>query len=85
MKTNLQKRLTTKWLIRPTGDPFADAGGFAIEYLSEKFPEKDILQLIDYITKIYVEKWGGKTECLFFSIRRLPNLLFKDHEKRKRH
>ena len=25
-----------EWLTRPTGDPFADAGGFAIEYLSDK-------------------------------------------------
>lgn len=56
-----------EWLTRPTGDPFADAGGFAIEYLSEKFPEKDILQLIDYITKIYVEKWGGKLNAFFLN------------------
>ncbi len=56
-----------EWLTRPTGDPFADAGGFAIEYLSEKFPEKDILELIDYITKIYVEKWGGKLNAFFLN------------------
>lgn len=56
-----------EWLTRPTGDPFVDAGGFAIEYLSEKFPEKDILELIDYITKIYVEKWGGKLNAFFLN------------------
>jgi len=56
-----------EWLTRPTGDPFADTGGFAIEYLSEKFPEKDILELIDYITKIYVEKWGGKLNAFFLN------------------
>lgn len=56
-----------EWLTRPTGDPFADAGGFAIEYLSEIFPEKDILELIDYITKIYVEKWGGKLNAFFLN------------------
>jgi len=56
-----------EWLTKPTGDPFADAGGFAIEYLSEKFPEKDILELIDYITKIYVEKWGGKLNAFFLN------------------
>jgi CRISPR-associated protein Cst1 len=61
------KTIDYEWLIRPTGDPFADAGGFAIEYLSEKFPEKDILQLIDYITKIYVEKWGGKLNAFFLN------------------
>lgn len=55
------------WLTRPTGDPFADAGGYAIEYLSEKYPEKDILELIDYITKIYVEKWDGKLHAFFLN------------------
>lgn len=61
------KTIDYEWLTRPTGDPFADAGGFAIEYLSEKFPEKDILELIDYITKIYVEKWGGKLNAFFLN------------------
>ncbi len=61
------KTIKYEWLTRPTGDPFADAGGFAIEYLSEKFPDKDILELIDYITKIYVEKWGGKLNAFFLN------------------
>ena len=61
------KTIDYEWLTKPTGDPFADAGGFAIEYLSEKFPEKDILELIDYITKIYVEKWGGKLHAFFLN------------------
>lgn len=47
MKQNF-KTINYEWLTRPTGDPFADAGGFAIEYLSEKFPEMDI----DIIRKI---------------------------------
>jgi len=66
MKEKL-KTIDYEWLTKPTGDPFADAGGFALEYLSEKFPEKDILELIDYITKIYVEKWGGKLNAFFLN------------------
>ncbi len=61
------KTIDYEWLIKPTGDPFADAGGFAIEYLSEKFPEMDILNLIEYITKIYVRKWGGKLNAFFLN------------------
>jgi len=61
------KTIDYEWLTRPTGDPFADAGGFAIEYLSEKLPEMDILELIDYITKIYVEKWAGKLNAFFLN------------------
>ena len=61
------KNIDYKWLTKPTGDPFADAGGFAIEYLSEKLQEKDILKLIEYITKIYVEKWNGKLNAFFLN------------------
>ncbi len=56
-----------EWLTKQTGDPFVDTGGFVIEYLSMKFPEKDILELIDYITKIYVEKWGGQLNAFFLN------------------
>lgn len=66
MKSN-NKIIENEWLVRPTGDPFADAGGFAIGYLSEKFPDKDILEMIDYITKIYVEKWDGKLHAFFLN------------------
>ncbi|MEA5006963.1 MAG: hypothetical protein VB022_11200 [Rikenellaceae bacterium] len=66
MKEN-QKTIDYEWLTKPTGDPFVDAGGFAIEYLSERYPEMDILDLIDYITKIYVEKWGGKLNAFFLN------------------
>ena len=66
MKENF-KTIEYEWLTRPTGDPFADAGGFAIEYLTEKFPEMDIMELIEYITKIYVEKWGGKLNAFFLN------------------
>ncbi|MCF8458176.1 MAG: hypothetical protein K9H62_19760 [Bacteroidales bacterium] len=55
-----------EWLTKPTGDPFADAGGFAIEYLSEKFPEKDILELIRYVTvDNYISTWKGKLHSYY--------------------
>lgn len=66
MKQNY-KTIDYEWLTRPTGDQFADAGGFAIEYISEKFPEKDILELIDYISKIYIEKWDGQLNAYFLN------------------
>ena len=40
----------------PSGDVFADAGGYALKYLSEKFPEKDILECFnDVISQDGVE------------------------------
>lgn len=55
------------WLICPTGDPFSDAGGYALKYLSEKFPEKGVLELIGLATDIYVDKWGGKLNPFFLN------------------
>ena len=79
------KTINYEWLTRPTGDPFADAGGFAIEYLSEKFPEKDILQLIDYITKIYVEKWDAKLNAFFLNSKITQGLFDSDRKKKETH
>jgi CRISPR-associated protein Cst1 len=60
------KTIEYEWLTRPTGDPFADAGGFAIEYLAEKFPEMDILELIKYVTKDnYISTWKGKLHSYY--------------------
>jgi len=67
MKVNQDYKVDINWLVKPTGDPFADAGGFAIEYLWKKFPDMDIMELIEYITKIYVEKWGGKLNAFFLN------------------
>ncbi|KAA6348131.1 hypothetical protein EZS27_004405 [termite gut metagenome] len=55
------------WLITPTGDPFADVGGFVIKELEERFPDKDILELIEYVTKIYVDKWEAKLNPFFLN------------------
>ncbi len=55
------------WLIRPTGDPFADVGGYVIKFLSERFPEKDIIGLVDLMAKIYVNKWEGKVHPFFLN------------------
>lgn len=51
----------------PSGDPFVDAGGFALNYLSEKFPEKNILELIDFAIDIYVNKWNSAIQRVFFN------------------
>ncbi len=59
------KTIDCDWLIRQTGDPFADIGGYVIKYLLEREPEKDILQLIEEATLIYVNNWEGKLHSFF--------------------
>ncbi len=53
------------WYTHPTGDPFADIGGYTIQCLRErKVTEKnDIISLIEFVTDIYVRKWCGGIKC----------------------
>lgn len=50
-----------------TGDPFIDVGGYVIQSLSEKFPQKTIYELIEYATTVYVKHWGGKLHTYFLN------------------
>jgi CRISPR-associated protein Cst1 len=52
---------------KPTGDPFIDVGGFVILQLGIRFPEKDIFELIEYATNVYVKHWGGKLHTYFLN------------------
>jgi CRISPR-associated protein Cst1 len=64
MKKNI-KTIDYDWLTKPTGDPFADTGGYVIQYLWELYPDKDIDELIEFVTKIYVNDWEGKLHTFF--------------------
>lgn len=63
----LYETINYEKLWSPSGDVFADAGGYALKYLSERYPDKDILELIEYATDIYVNKWGGKLNSFFLN------------------
>lgn len=54
-------------LWNPSGDPFVDAGGYALKFFSEKFPDKDIMELIEYATDIYVDRWDSKINSVFLN------------------
>lgn len=55
------------WLFRPTGDPFADAGGYALKEFEKRYSELDILDIIMKATDIYVDKWAGKINPFFLN------------------
>jgi CRISPR-associated protein Cst1 len=55
------------WLTEPTGDPFVDIGGFVIEYLQEKWPDKSIMDLIKEIAHIYVNNWDNNLHLFFLN------------------
>jgi len=54
---------------KPTGDPFVDAGSDALKYLTGLYPQKTIIELIEKVVKIYVDKWESKINPLFLNSR----------------
>ena len=56
-------------LIKSTGDPFADVGGYVIEALWDdpKLKDKDILGLIEYVANIYINQWNANLHAFFLN------------------
>ena len=50
-----------------TGDPYVDVGGYAIQELAERSPDKSIMELIAEVTQIYVGNWGAKINPFFLN------------------
>lgn len=65
----MNEKVNIEWLTRTTGDPFADTGGWVIKFLWEQphLKDKNILELVEYMAKIYVDKWGGKLHAFFLN------------------
>ena len=60
------KTIDYDWLTKPTGDPFADTGGYVIQYLWEYvYQDKDIDELIKFVIEIYVNDWEKTIFFLF--------------------
>ena len=49
-----------------TDDPFADVRGYVIKYLSEQYPEKDIL-LLKYVADIYNDRGEARLHRFFLN------------------
>ncbi len=54
---------------KPTGDPFVDAGGMALNYVQQDYPEKDLLELIKLVADIYVHSWKANLFAIFHGSR----------------
>lgn len=59
--------INNEYLTCVTGDPFADVGGYAIKEFAERYPDKNILELIEEVTKIYVSRWSAKINPFFLN------------------
>lgn len=67
----------------PTGDPFADVGGYVIKFLRDQphLKEKEILELIEYVTDIYINSWGGNLNAFFLNSKITQNNFKGDRKK----
>ncbi|PMD90539.1 type I-B CRISPR-associated protein Cas8b1/Cst1 [Siphonobacter sp. BAB-5405] len=56
-------------LTHPTGDPFADAGGYVIASLWKEpaLKDKDILGLIEYVANLYINQWNANLHAFFLN------------------
>lgn len=70
-------------LVATTGDPFVDAAGYALQELSNHYPEYNILELIMLATNIYVDKWNAKINPFFLNSK-ITQPAFNTSEKKKR-
>jgi len=51
----------------PTGDPFADVGGYGIKEFAERSPNKSLMDLIAEVTQIYVVNWDARVNHFFLN------------------
>ncbi len=49
----------------PTGDPFVDTGALVLKALHQRFPQKSLKELVDFVTKIYINKWNKNVYKVF--------------------
>ena len=67
-----------------TGDPFVDAGNLALQALAKRFPpDKNIFDLIKFVTKIYVDDWNGKLHSIFHGSK-ITNPSIRGPERKKK-
>lgn len=61
------EKVNKDWLIRRTGDPFADIGGIVLKILIREQKTDDILRLINNIASVYVSDWKAKLNAFFLN------------------
>lgn len=74
------KTVNYKWLTEPTGDPFADAGGYALKEFAERFPDDSVFELIKKATDIYVNRWSAGINAFFLNSK-ITQPAFKTKQK----
>ncbi len=56
-----------------TGDPFVDTGGLVLQTLHKRFPQKSLMELLEYVTDVYINNWKQKLHSIFHTNSKLLN------------
>lgn len=56
-----------------TGDPFVDLGSLVLETITERFDNKNILEIIEFVIDIYINKWHQKLHSIFHTNSKILN------------
>ncbi|MCB9329626.1 MAG: type I-B CRISPR-associated protein Cas8b1/Cst1 [Lewinellaceae bacterium] len=72
----------TNYLTNNSGDPFADTGGYVIQFFQKqvKWKDKPILDLLEYMAGVYVNQWGAGINALFLNSQ-VTQASFKGEQK----
>jgi CRISPR-associated protein Cst1 len=60
-------KLNLEWLTKRTGDPFADLGGIVLKILMRERGIENVIELIDYVSIIYINDWKAKLNAFFLN------------------
>lgn len=75
------KTINYEWLFKPSGDPFVDAGGYAMKEFSDIYPDLDVVEIIKKVTDIYVDRWNAKINPYFLNSK-ITQPAFKSKQKK---
>lgn len=79
MKPDIEN-IDYEWLFKPTGDPFVDAGGYALEEFSHYYPDANLMDLIEKAAAIYVDGWDSRINKIFHNSK-ITNSSIKSENK----
>ena len=57
----------------PTGDSFVDVGGLVMDGIQQRFPEKSMSDIFDFVIDVYIEKWHQKLHSIFHTNSKILN------------
>lgn len=57
----------------PTGDPFVDTGALVLKAMHQRFPQKSLMDSMEFVTDVYIDKWGKKLHSIFHTNSKLLN------------